>query len=472
MIRILLLDLLLIGLIALLGALVAWMLLDVKNRIGIVALAFPLGAGFLSWFLFLLSWIGLRITISSIIGLYFSLLMIVLALGFSFRRLRIRRNMELPKAKERGRIWKIGFAISLAGLFALSAFLAIGRSYSSWDAIAIWSIKGYGIAREGTIFAGQQWGAHGLSYPLNIPLLVSVFRLFSGDILPGSKLIFPLFYTSLIMGCFSFWRNFQISKLIASLGALLVASIPIVFEHGTIGYANLPFTSYLVLGCLLIIEGTLSKEKDMQVAGGILMGFACWSRQEGLFLVPILAMALLIALWLSKRLDISISIWLIPIAFIGVIWLIFLGNYGRGDQLSLGITSIKQHIISGTFPWSILPKLLRYLIRQTFTFKIWGLLYPTVILIVIMNFRKLHITRYAEILTTTAVMVGAAAAMMIFSIIISIMGELDIWISSGIDRMFLPVGVFVAVWAVLLAGTPNRVPSSSSSSIRQLSLIL
>jgi len=29
------------------------------------------------------------------------------------------------------------------------------------DAAAIWAAKGYGIALEGTIFAGSSWGAHG-----------------------------------------------------------------------------------------------------------------------------------------------------------------------------------------------------------------------------------------------------------------------------------------------------------------------
>jgi hypothetical protein len=74
-----------------------------------------------------------------------------------------------------------------------------------------------------------------------------------------------------------------------------------------------------------------------------------------------------------------------------------------------------------------------------------GIALSTVILIAIMNFRKLHITRYGEIFTTTDVMAEAAGAIMMFNIIISIMGELNIWIGFGIDRLFLPVGTFVAV---------------------------
>ena len=99
--------------------------------------------------------------------------------------------------------------------------------------MAIWAVKGYGIAREGTIWAAGHWGDHGLAYPLNLPLLIANYR-FTGDMLPASKLIAPLFYISLCVGCLRFWLQRDVSPLTASLGAIGLAATPLLFEHANV----------------------------------------------------------------------------------------------------------------------------------------------------------------------------------------------------------------------------------------------
>jgi hypothetical protein len=455
------LDLLLIGLILLLGALVARILLGPEDRCGVAPLAFPLGAGLLTWFLFLLSWIGLPITFISVIGVYLSLMILVLILGFALRRPGFRQNKGTLKAGERGGTWKISLAILLAGLISLSAILALGRSYSTWDAIAIWSIKGYGIAREGTIFAGQHWGAHGLSYPLNIPLLVSVFRLLSGDVLPGSKLIFPLFYASLILGYFQFWCHFKIPRSIAGLGALLVATIPIVFEYGTIGYANLPFTTYLVLGCFMALEGVSDKDPRLQLVSGILFGLACWTRPEGIFILLILLVTFLIAFRISYPGQVRFVFWLLPILIIGGIWGVFLGQYGGNSQFFLGIQGSIQSVSQGKFPTDAIPKILRTLVRQAFTIEIWGFTFPAAIALIILNYKKLHPKRYPQIFTLILLTITIGVTIICIYALGSLTGNLDVLISTGLDRMFLPSGLIMAAWMILLVGLPRGTYISS-----------
>jgi hypothetical protein len=466
----LLLDLLVVSSIMLLGAFVAWTLLGSADWLGIATLAFPLGAGLLTWFLFLLSWSGLRLTRISVIIITLSLLLIALATVIAIRRPRFERNRKFPKTDDHGRIWKISLAILLGLLFALSAFLAIGRSYSSWDAVAIWSIKGYGIAREGTIFAGQDWGAHGLSYPLNIPLLIALFRLISGDLLPGSKLIFPLFYASLILGCFRFWQRRRVPGAIVAIGTLFTASIPILFEHSTVGYANLPLANYLVLGCLFTIDGGLSRDCKIQVIGGLLLGMAAWTRPEGIIFAMIVVMSLFLSFWISKIRGIYLVFWLLPIAVIGSSWLLFLLRYGGQSQVVAGVSALLRSVLENKFPWGLFPKVFRSLIRHLFTIRAWGFLYPAVILSTFTNYRKLNGNKYPDVFALMAVILAAAIAMVLFYVSVAFVMNLDIWIPTSMDRMFLPVGALVIVWTVLLAGVPNQIPSALEPSPEQTSL--
>jgi len=459
-----LLDLFFVGTLAAFGWLLTRSVLPSGKFSEHGYLAFLVGAGIFSWILFLLSWIGLKITATTVVVT--SIILLGLS-GVSY--LWVRPSQAIGKGNpddqiKSRRIDRIPQFL-LFGLLILSMALAVGRSYSSWDAIAIWSIKGYGIAREGTLFAGAAWGAHGLSYPQNIPLLIASFKLLGGDLLPGSKLIFPLFYASLIAGCYQFWRHLKIPEMIAGLGALFVASLPVVFEHSTIGYVNLPFATYIVLGCLLAIRGVSEHSSRMVAIGGILFGLACWTRPEGIFLVPMLIIALFIALKISQRQPIRILQWFLPILLIGGVWLVFQVKYGGPSPLASGIQQILQSTIQGQFPWVDLLVILRAILRHALTIKIWGLIFPTAIVMIVLHYRKLHLKSYPQIFLLFVPTIAAGVAMVFFYIIVSLQDNLGFWIATGLDRMFLPFVLLATAWTVLLGGTPTAISAEHTEKV-------
>jgi len=57
-----------------------------------------------------------------------------------------------------------------------AALVSIGRGYSVYDDIAIWSLKGYVIADKHSLMAAGAASGHGLAYPLNLSLAIAVFR--------------------------------------------------------------------------------------------------------------------------------------------------------------------------------------------------------------------------------------------------------------------------------------------------------
>lgn len=449
-----LLDLLFIGTLLIFGISVTRIILRSRKISEISFIAFPLGSGIFSWVLFLLSWMSVPIRLVTVLGVGF----ILVASSAAFI-LWILKPASEPKVIDYERLTKSALQkattiIPLLGLLVISIILSVSRSYSTWDGIAIWSIKGYGIAHEGTIFAGEEWGAHGLYYPQNIPLLIASFQSLGGDLLPGSKLIFPIFYASLIVGAYQFWRHMKIRNSVAGLGALFIASIPLVFEHSTIGYVNLPFATYIVLGCFLTITGVTDRDSHMQTASGILFGLACWTRPEGVFLIPIVVLGLFLALKIVKLQPARATHWLLPIIVIGGTWFVFLSKYGGPGQLSSGVQHLIQSTINGQFPWEVLPKILRTLLRHAITFNVWGFVFPAAILLFILNYRKLHPKGYPQIFALLAPVIVTGIAMVSFYVLGSFDGDLDYMMDTGLDRMFLPFIILSAAWIVLLVGFP------------------
>jgi 4-amino-4-deoxy-L-arabinose transferase-like glycosyltransferase len=227
----------------------------------------------------------------------------------------------------------------VAGLWLLATALSVGEAYILHDPAQIWGIKGYGIALEGTVRAGEWWGVHGLAYPLNVPLFASIFYLVDGDALPGSKLIFPLLGAMMIGGSARFLYRHGVSAGMTAVGALLITSIPAFFYQATRGMANVPFTAYLVLGLLWSIEGILEGRKGAALIGGLLWGLACWTRAEGVLFVVALA-ALLILLAGRRRIRArTAGLWLGPILVLSGSWFVFSRPFVQESHLWLALTA-------------------------------------------------------------------------------------------------------------------------------------
>ena len=328
MIQTALIDILLVIAIYALGVLLVRLILGTGDRLGLFGLAFPLGGGVLSWVVFITSWAGLQITWFSLIVT--NLVMVILLIAVNYQTL-LRRPLASFRQKLMNLVayykpssWylKVAF-IGLGFLFLWVSTISVGRSYSSWDAIANWSLKGYGIAREGTVFAAQSYGAFKLAYPLNIPLLISFFRLLSEDILPGSKIIFPLMFASWILSLYRFWRRHQVSNVAALFGALFLGTVPFIFEHATIGYADLTFACYIGLGALWGIEGIFESSWRGQALSGALFGMACWTRAEGILYSVALVITILIAWRVTGKGRPKLIPWLLPLVLISIAWLSF-----------------------------------------------------------------------------------------------------------------------------------------------------
>jgi hypothetical protein len=330
--------------------------------------------------------------------------------------------------------------------------VSVGKAYSTWDAIAVWSVKGYGIALEKTIFAGKNWGSFGLDYPLNLPIAVSTFKLFSDDTLPGSKLIFPIFFIALIVNIYSFFIRRKINRNYAKFGLLFLASVPLLFEHATIGYANLAFTLYLVLGALYAMEGIYESRRGALVMSGFLLGFASWTRPEGLLLSLVVVITLPLAWLISHKQMPKYVPWLIPFGIIAVAWVIFFQLYVPEGLITRAAGWALSGISQGQFHLDSIYQIARYAARQMLDPKIWGLLFPLSFMIMILVGPRKIVSRENIYLLGSGVItltIGMAILLYYYAVSFS-QRPLEWWLYTSFNRMFLPVGIFIGILAVLL----------------------
>jgi hypothetical protein len=439
-------DVFILGGLFLLGALALRVILGRLDRLANISLSFGLGAGLFAWFVFILSWTGIPLNKITILGSYVA---IMIALALLARRFPLQPANQSITEKSDGKIalWTTrGLWVVILLMIAMSAFLAVGLSYFGWDDIARWTVKAYGIALQGSVISAANWGGVGLSYPLNIPILVSIFRILDGDLLPGSKLVFPIFYASILVGCYRFWVLQGLRKWIASLGVLLLASTPIFFTHAYMGYANLPFTFYLVAGLLWSIEGMQVGETRKTLLGGTLLALAVLTRPEGLEMLLVSIVALVIARLFTASGRMKILPFLLPVVILTVPWYLFQRSNANLNVEVYQYSSLALNgLLAGDFKWPALVTIVRFIAGQVIRFEDWGFTALLVGLLLAVGLRPRDLRRDFTRSTLFFLSIGLFLVMFGSAYIAAYAPRdpnfLYAWISTTLMRSFMPVVV-------------------------------
>ncbi|NIM96453.1 MAG: hypothetical protein GTO18_22360 [Anaerolineales bacterium] len=141
-----LIDMLVIGGLFLFGAVIKTIILGQASWIDLIIFSVPLGGGILSWFMFLISWTGVPLSLMTVTITFAVLLALSMLLLFQTRRTTRDLSHQLIGSENaigfRGKDWwqRIAWAAILLTL-SLADILSVGRAYSTYDAIANWSLK-------------------------------------------------------------------------------------------------------------------------------------------------------------------------------------------------------------------------------------------------------------------------------------------------------------------------------------------
>jgi hypothetical protein len=437
----LLLDALAVGFLVAIGALAASALHRDVGLDLVLVCSLPVGMASLTWVLFLLSWLNVRLTIWTLLftgGALLGLMGLLLwrrrtGLAAASGRNDWHQRRGLPSLR-------LGWAACIV-VVAASLILSVARSYSTWDDMAAYSIQGYGIAREGSVEAAWTWGPSAASYPLNVPIAISIFHLIDGDIVPGSKLLFPLLLGSLLLGAYRAMRSAGHTDRAATVIALGIGTVPVVFDHSTTGYTNLPFTIYLFLGSWLALVAFREQARGLMWLAGVMLAGALWTRPEGLLLVWGLTPILLVAgMRIARRRDLPVGL-ILPPAAVTVLWLTYAASHGGGGSMTGSVAAALRSLQAGTLHLDGIYWTLRYLARSLIEPSVWGLLLPMAVLLGAFGLQSLRSSAAGVSVGMLEAALAVGVMMFGFYYLVSFSGDVRFWLGTGVERMFLPAGV-------------------------------
>ena len=414
---------------------------------------FGLGIGIMTWLLFFCSWVGIPFNAASIALVY------LLALVTCIVTWRSRERWDLSFSASPEAHYSLQGIPDIIGWLLLAVFgvflmlLSISLSYYFWDAMAIWSVKGYGIAMEHSVFGALNWGSKGLAYPLNIPLAISIFSVFDGDLLPGSKLLFPGFFISMLIGLRILFYRQKLSVWFAWFAVFAVATVPLLLQYSLIGYANIPYACYYVLGIIWAGLGLNGKDPQRVLLGGLLLSFSIWTRLEGLefWMIAILSLAVV---WkkefLGKREFLGIFI---PALVVGGSWIIF----GRINNATTGETVLLSDALSrlahGEFQPMAAYQIIRFTAYLVIKTRVYGILVPVMIglaLAATVVYPRVRKDKISMTLLVSGIFTGIGVMFMYYLTSYDQSADLLSWLGTGYDRMLFAALVLSAAASALI----------------------
>ena len=159
-------------------------------------------------------------------------------------------------------------------------------------------------------------------------------------------------------------------------------TVPTIFLHGTIAYANLAAGFYFCAGILLITDslwGDTEKPKGISILGGILITLGAWTRPETLTInMVIIVLIGIIGLisWRKKERKTKVIWVILPMIVYGILWNVtsqnVYVNMNSGDTAVL-FAGLKE-ILSGNFNLNEGLYLVNFFFKSLFDINIWGFL--------------------------------------------------------------------------------------------------
>jgi hypothetical protein len=451
-------DVLLLVLLSLVGAMIVHVIKSNAEPLETIGLAYPLGAGVVTWLVFGASLIGFRLTLLAVSVILAGSLAALVGVratqaGPATRRDQAEQSGELS-------LWSDGLygrgtvMVVLVATLLVGCWLSVGRSYSTYDATAGWAIKGYGIALEGDVRAGSTWGMWGLAYPLNIPLQVALFQLLDGDVLPGSKMIFPVYFCSLLLGGYTFWRKNRVSRPASLAGLLFMAANPLLFLHSTLGFANMPFATYIALGAIHGVAALDSNRSGEAMTSGLLFGLAGWTRPEGIGYALACGAVLFLASHVIHKHARGWISWIIPVVLLAIPWFALSMSSLQTSQLGVAMGGVMPSLRDGDYNLNYLAMEFRLFLDRASSPDNWGFLIPMLLfsyLFGLARFKRLRDVRAIAFAGVAGVVALIPFALFYVRSFTRAADFEDLLIRS-FDRAFIPGAVLLILLAVMVSG--------------------
>lgn len=199
-------------------------------------------------------------------------------------------------------------AVYAAIVFAVGIFLSLTWKdpWGGCDAQEIWNVCAKNmyentgrLTRE--FFNNGSW--HHQDYPLLLPGIIAAGWEYTGRAIPAIPIFTAALYSFVTAGLLFSSLTILRDKTQGVLAMLVLLGTPLFIQHGSEQYADIPLGSYFLAVIVLLYSRNYlpGAARQLLFLAGIAMGFACWTKNEGLlFLAAIISVWFILSL-MSKR---------------------------------------------------------------------------------------------------------------------------------------------------------------------------
>ena len=331
----------------------AALLLDpAATRRRLIGMAYLLGTGIVTLLLLAMSVLQMRWSIVSVMAVD---LAIAAILWLAVAQRGKAAPSPLPATSPRDRLAAVIVDVATFVVIALHGILATLAPVGSWDFWAIWGLKARVFFESGAIdwsFLEHPYNAFAHpDYPLLVPLHDVFVTLFAGqwsDRWLG--ILTTLFIAALLLIVRDLFEEDLPARTLAALATFGVASLALT---EWIGMAEAPLVAYGAAALLLMRRALLRNDPASLTSGAVLLGFAAFTKNEGLSLVAAVLIAMLLVSWRQAR-----RLW--PALAIAAPWLLLRAIHSLSTYFTSGAVGDRvAHLFARV------PELARLLAQQT-----------------------------------------------------------------------------------------------------------
>ncbi len=331
-----------IFLILVLGILIVNLINPKTTLIEKVFSGFLISSGLISFLWFIAYLVGVTFNLSSTLAVLSIVLVVFAILNILFKR-NINVDLStLVKVKKYELI--IGTLIFLA--FASSFLADIYWPIRDWDALTLYDFRGRFFASQNDI--SSVFDIH--RYYLGYPLYTSIFHgfIYLLDDAGNPLFIYALIYISLIVVLYSILSRIT-NKTVAMIFSFVVAFTYEIFDHSLLAYTNLPYSSFLIIGYLYLLNYFTENNKTHLFMSALFIGLSGWVRSSDPFWIPPILLLIYEAVK-SKKYK-SFVTFVLTILFFRMTWSIYVSeiskNYAIISSNNIGLlfsTSLSKYI--------------------------------------------------------------------------------------------------------------------------------
>jgi hypothetical protein len=275
-------------------------------------------------------------------------------------------------------------------------------------------------------------------------------------------MLIPGFFVATLIGLRELFRKQSLPNWLAWCAVFAIGTIPLLVQYSMIGYANIPYTYYYVMGVISMAIGLADRHPGRILAGALLLALSAWTRLEGpeFWLIAILALA---AIWKREMLNWrTVLVIVSPILLVGGSWALFRSiNHAAPGEETVMLSALTR-ILHGELHLQAIYQIIRFTAYLVIKTHVYGVLMPLVIgLSLLLAIFKPRVRKDRLSMTVLASGLLAGAGVMFMYYLTSYdetMGlDLSTWLGTGYDRMlFGPLVLLAAasgpiLWRAFLA---------------------